>query len=634
MKNPLLLASIREPSDIRSLSLPQLRCLAEELRDVIVDTVTKNGGHLASNLGVVELTLALHRVFDSPEDKIVWDVGHQCYAHKLLTGRFDRFQTLRKANGLSGFPKRSESPHDAFDTGHSSTSVSAALGLLAGTKLLGQKGTTVAVIGDGALTGGLAYEGLCHAGQLGLPLVVILNDNKMSIGPNVGALSKHLSRLTMKHPYQAFRRKVDKTLKGVPFIGPLLFYLVDRFKKAIKAFVFQHNFFVDLGFEYVGPISGHDISLLEEVLADAKALQKPVVVHVRTHKGKGYPQAEEDPASFHGVAPQSSASSLSIASRLSFTDAFSSAMVEIGRQDHRVVAITAAMEKGTGLAAFHSAFPNRFFDVGIAEQHAVTFAAGLAARGLRPVVALYSTFLQRAVDQVIHDAALQNLPVVFALDRAGFVGEDGETHQGLFDVALLRGVPNLTILTPSTAEELRNSLRWALELGKPVAIRYPKDICQESEILDTTPLQSGRGVFVRDQGSPICLVFTGGLLGQAQGAADILEGEGLRVDLYAARFLKPLDQGMVKKLLSRYSVVVVAEECVPSGGLGEYFASVATQDPSSAQVVSCSASDRFPPQGTRGQLLVAAHLDAAGIASAVSAACRTSGRVSVLRPAR
>jgi 1-deoxy-D-xylulose-5-phosphate synthase len=386
--------------------------VAQEIRTRIVATVSRNGGHLASNLGVVELSIALHRVFDSPRDKIVWDVGHQCYAHKLLTGRSRDFDGLRRSDGISGFPKRAESEHDAFDTGHSATSISAALGLLAAERLGGGTGTAVAVIGDGALTGGLAYEGLSHAGQLGLPLVVILNDNKMSIGPNVGALSKYLSRLTMKARYQSFRRRVDSIVRKLPFCGDSLYDLIVRMKRAVKAIFYPDNFFMDLGFEYVGPIDGHQISVLEQVLVDVRRLGKPVVVHVMTRKGKGYEYAEDDPSSFHGVTPFSVTDGLvERRGTATFTEAFGRAVVAAGAADKRVVALTAAMEKGTGLSAFRAAYPSRFFDVGIAEQHEVTFAAGLAARGMRPVAALYSTFAQRAVDQIIHDVATQNLGV-------------------------------------------------------------------------------------------------------------------------------------------------------------------------------------------------------------------------------
>lgn len=466
-----LLAQIHEPQDLRALDYAQLNALAAEIRACIVATVSRNGGHLASNLGVVELTIALHRVFNSPFDKIVWDVGHQCYTHKLLTGRFAEFSTLRRAGGIAGFPKHSESLHDAFDTGHASTSISAALGLLAGDRLRGGKNRAVAVIGDGALTGGLAYEALSHAGQLGLPLVVILNDNKMSIGPNVGGLSKYLSRLSMKARYQRFRRKFDAMVKGLPFVGEALFDTVVRLKRAVKAVFYTDNFFVDLGFEYVGPIEGHQIQRLEQVFRDVRKLDQPVVIHVITRKGKGYTFAEDDPGRYHGVSSFSVDGGITAVSGSgaagqagggTFTEAFSAAVLEAAIRDERVVAITAAMEKGTGLSPFKAQFPRRFFDVGIAEAHAVTFAAGLAAQGLRPVAAVYSTFMQRAMDQVIHDMSLQGLPVIFALDRAGFVSDDGETHQGLFDISLFRSVPGMTILAPAGAGELKAMLDWAL----------------------------------------------------------------------------------------------------------------------------------------------------------------------------
>ncbi|MDR0487317.1 MAG: 1-deoxy-D-xylulose-5-phosphate synthase, partial [Treponema sp.] len=475
---PPLLSKINSPQDLKKLKFRDLYRLAEELREQIVSTVARNGGHLSSNLGVVELSIALHRVFNSPEDKIVWDVGHQCYAHKMLTGRFGDFSSLRKSGGLSGFPKRDESPHDAFNTGHASTSISAALGLLAAERALGGSGHTIAVIGDGALSGGLAFEALSHAGHLGLPLIVILNDNKMSISPNVGGLSKYLSRLSMKAKYQVFRRHFDEMAKKIPFVGESFFGLVLRLKRAVKAVFYTDNFFVDLGFEYVGPIQGHNIQALTSVLEDVRQLNRPVVIHVITRKGKGYGLAEDDPGNYHGVgsfSPDGGISPAGSGMRKSFTEAFSGALLAAAGRDKRVTALTAAMEKGTGLSAFRAAFPGRFYDVGIAEEHAITFAAGLAARGLKPVAAIYSTFIQRSVDQFIHDAALQKLPVILALDRAGFVPNDGETHQGLFDIAIFRSVPNTAILSPASESDLRLMLDWALDRNNgPVIIRYPK----------------------------------------------------------------------------------------------------------------------------------------------------------------
>jgi 1-deoxy-D-xylulose-5-phosphate synthase len=653
-----ILARIHEPGALRSLGQTDLTALAAEIRRLIVLTVSRNGGHLASNLGVVELTIALHRVFRSPDDKIVWDVGHQCYTHKLLTGRYAEFSTLRRENGIAGFPKYAESPHDVFNTGHASTSISAALGLLVGERLRGGKNRVVAVIGDGALTGGMAYEALSHAGQLGLPLVVVLNDNKMSISPNVGGLSKYLSRLSMKAKYQLFRRTFDAMVKSIPYVGTQVYAAILRMKRAVKAVFYTDNFFVDLGFEYVGPIDGHNIPQIEQVLTDVRNLQRPVVIHVTTRKGKGYRFAEIDPGNYHGVGvfsvsggiPGAAPATADGQKPVTFTAAFGAALADAARRDSRITAVTAAMEKGTGLASFKALFPDRFFDTGIAEAHAVTFSAGMAARGLRPVVAIYSTFMQRAVDQAIHDVCLQGLPVIFALDRAGFVPDDGETHQGLFDIGLLRPVPGISILAPACAGEFRLMLDWALAAACPVVIRYPKAFCPpepdirggegvhggetgkffrpaESGIL--APVKRGRGVWLRggvDEtgGGDLCLAFTGGLYPQVREASEFLAGEGIDAHLYNLRFLKPVDEDYLFKILSYYGVVVFIEEGVRSGGFGEYAAELALRrqggSPGAcARVLVLAAGDSFAGQGTREKLLRESGLDGRGIASAVRA---------------
>jgi 1-deoxy-D-xylulose-5-phosphate synthase len=635
MRESGLLAQIHGPEDVKSLSIPDLDRLAEEIREAIVSTVNHNGGHLASNLGVVELAIALHRVFDSPADKIVWDVGHQCYAHKLLTGRQGDFSTLRRMGGVAGFPKRSESPHDAFNTGHASTSISAALGFLAGERIRGGKGLAVAVIGDGALTGGIAYEALSHAGQLNLPLVVILNDNKMSISPNVGGLSKYLSRLSMKTKYQLFRRTFDALVRRIPLVGGALSSAVFRLKRAVKAVFYTDNFFVDLGFEYVGPIDGHRLPLLIRVLEDVRKLGRPVVIHVITRKGKGYDVAEENPGAYHGVAaPRPDGQTRGP----TFTEAFGAAILAAGKRDGRVVAVTAAMEQGTGLSPFRKAFPERFFDVGIAEEHAVIFAAGLAAQGLKPVTAIYSTFIQRGMDQVIHDVALQNLPELFVLDRAGFVGEDGETHQGIFDIALFRPVPGMTILSPASGAELKLMLDWALARTEaqdagPVAIRYPKDRCPPEVPAFSLPLVSGQGVWVRGQpGSAglelapgrqgggtagVCLAFTGGLYREALDAAERLAAQDLEADLYNLRFLKPVDEDYLAGIMDRYDLVVFVEEGIREGGFGEYAADLAQQRACTGKLLALGIPGNFAALGTRQELLHANGLDGEGIAGSV-----------------
>ncbi|MDR3193355.1 MAG: 1-deoxy-D-xylulose-5-phosphate synthase [Treponema sp.] len=632
-----LLAQIRDPKDVKSLSREDLVRLAEELRRAIVAAVSRNGGHLASNLGVVELAIALHRVFNSPEDKIVWDVGHQCYAHKLLTGRFKDFSSLRRMGGLAGFPKRSESPHDVFNTGHASTSMSAALGFLAGERIRGGRGMAVALIGDGALTGGIAYEALSHAGQLGLPLVVILNDNKMSISPNVGGLSKYLSRLSMKAKYQLFRRTFDALVQKIPLVGGSLSNAVLRLKRAVKAVFYTDNFFVDLGFEYVGPIDGHRLPMLIRVLEDVRKLGRPVVIHVITRKGKGYDIAEENPGAYHGVAPPSRAPAAESPREPSFTEAFGAAILAAGKRDRRVTAVTAAMEQGTGLSPFRKTFPERFFDVGIAEEHAVIFAAGLAAQGLKPVTAVYSTFIQRGVDQVIHDVALQRLPEIFALDRAGFVGEDGETHQGIFDIALFRPVPGMTILSPASGAELGLMLEWALARAEepeagPVAIRYPKDSCPPEIPAFSLPLVAGQGVWVGGRpGSAgpelapgrkvtrerICLAFTGGLYREALDAAEGLAGRGIKADLYNLRFLKPVDEDYLAGIMDSYGLTVFAEEGIREGGFGEYAAELSRRRGCGGKLLTLAAPENFTALGTRRELLRANGLDGEGIAGSI-----------------
>ena len=608
-----LLQGIRSPQDLKTLSLSDLNRLTGEIRELIIATVSSNGGHLASNLGVVELTLALHQVFDSPEDKIVWDVGHQCYAHKIITGRYELFSSLRKSGGIAGFPKVLESPHDSFNTGHSSTSISAALGMLAAEKLKGTDRRAVAVIGDGALTGGLAYEALSHAGQLQLPLMVVLNDNKMSISPNVGGLSKYLSRLSMKAKYQTFRRFIDATVKKIPFFGFVLFKIMLRLKRAVKAVFYTDNFFVDLGFEYVGPIEGHNLGLLVQVISDAKNLNKPVVVHVITRKGKGHSSAENDPKAYHGLPALQA-----VSGSRNFTQVFGGAVLEAGLQDTRLVVITAAMEEGTGLSKFRESFPGRFFDVGIAEEHAVTFAAGMAAGGFRPVAAIYSTFIQRAADQIIHDVCLQNLPVIFALDRAGLVSDDGETHQGIYDISLFRSSPNLAILAPAGEEEFSLMLQWALSESCPVMIRYPKALCPAGDSAFSLPIETGRGTWIKGPGlSRVCIAFTGGLYQQTLSAADILASRGMDADIYNLRFLKPVDEDYLVDIMNRYELMVFAEEGRRSGGFGEYAAELILRRNCSCRVLVLGIEEKFDALGRREELLCRNGLDAEGIADAV-----------------
>ena len=503
-----ILEAVNLPEDLKTLSVRDLKKLSGEIRNKIIEVVSANGGHLASNLGVVELTIALHRVFKSPVDKIIWDVGHQCYAHKILTGRKEQFHTVRQSGGLSGFPKRSESIHDPFNTGHSSTSISAGLGMLTGMKIQNIPGKVIAVIGDGSLTGGIAFEALNHAGHLGKELIVVLNDNNMSINANVGALSLYLSRLTTTLFYQTFKRNFDNMVKKIPLVGGFLNDSIARCKKGVKAVFFKDNLFSDLGFEYVGPIDGHNMGQLINVLESVKKISKPVVIHVSTVKGKGYEQAEGDPTFYHGVSPFSLVDGkVEKKSRITYTEAFSSSLIEYAGKDKRIVAITAAMAEGTGLKNFKLKYPDRFFDVGITEQHAVTFAAGLAASGMKPVVAIYSTFMQRAVDQVIHDTALQSLPVIFIVDRAGLIENDGETHQGIFDISLFRSIPNLELLSPYDQADMDRMLEYALKSEKPVMIRFPKDIAPDP-VGESHEVITGKGRFLYKNTSEILLIGT------------------------------------------------------------------------------------------------------------------------------
>lgn len=609
-----LLGHIMGPRDLSGLNLSDLTKLCAEIRRAIIETVAKNGGHLSSNLGVVELSVALHAVFDSPKDKIVWDVGHQCYAHKLLTGRSSRFSTLRQLGGIAGFPRQLESEHDVFDTGHASTSISVALGMLAAEKLSGGTGRCIAVIGDGALTGGLAYEALSSAGYLDLPLIVLLNDNRMSISPNVGGLSKHLSRLSMTRKYQIFRVTFDSIVQRIPIVGDWLNRAVRRLKRAVKAVFYHDNFFVDLGFEYVGPIDGHNLAELTGVLRNVRKIERPIVIHIVTQKGKGYESAEKDPGAFHSVPPFSAADGRIPPGGATWTRAFGEALVEAARRNDTIVAISAAMERGTGLSRFNAEFPHRFFDAGIAEAHAVSFAAALAAQGFRPVVAIYSTFIQRSVDSVLHDTAIGKLPVVFILDRAGFVGADGETHQGLFDIALFRAVPGMTILAPADAGELGAMLDWALACDGPCAIRYPKAPLPEPHPAFRAPIESGRGVLVqRARAAPICLAFTGSLYGQAAQAAGILCQAGVAADLYNLRFLKPLDEEHLAALASEYEHFYVIEEGTACGGIGEGIAAIAHKT-GNTHIHTLNAGDQFHTIGTREELLHHTGLDGEGIA--------------------
>ncbi|MDA8105231.1 MAG: 1-deoxy-D-xylulose-5-phosphate synthase, partial [Nitrospiraceae bacterium] len=535
----MILDSINSPSDIKKLKPEELRTLAEELRTTIIQAVSVNGGHLASNLGVIELTLALHYVFNSPEDKIVWDVGHQSYGHKLITGRRDSFPTIRKEGGIAGFPKREESVHDAFNTGHSSTSISAALGIREGRDKNGEKFKVVAVIGDGALTGGLALEGLNHAGHLKKDLIVILNDNEMSISANVGALSAYMNRILTGEFYRRFKKETKSFLEGIPKLGAPMAKIAQKFEESVKGLILPGVLFEELGFDYVGPIDGHNIDLLIDTLKRIKPSTSPTLVHVITKKGKGYEFSEKDPCVFHGIGPFELETGSVIGGKgaTTYSAAFGKILSDIAANDRRIIAISAAMKEGTGLECFAGKYPDRFYDVGIAEPHAVTFAAGLATRGLRPVVAIYSTFLQRGYDEIIHDVCLQKLPVIFAIDRAGIVGEDGPTHNGLFDVSYLRHIPELVVMAPKDAAEMRKMFEFAVKHEGPSAIRYPRGKVPEAD-LPCEDLSLGRSETLRE-GEDIALIALGSCVIPALSAAERLEKTGVHATVINARFVKP-----------------------------------------------------------------------------------------------
>jgi len=570
---PRLLDQLRLPEDLHTLSAADLRRLASEVRLEIIESIACVGGHLGPSLGVVELAIALHAELQSPRDKIVWDVGHQAYPHKLLTGRADRFATIRSYGGLSGFPKPSESEHDAFGTGHSSTSVSVGVGLAEAARLSGENdvGRVVSVIGDGALTGGMAYEGLNQAGHLRTPLVVVLNDNEMSIRPNVGAISSYLTRLRAEPSFYRFRRDLERRVQQFPRIGERVYAMGEHVKEGVKAALVPGMLFEELGFTYIGVTDGHDIEALRADIRRALAVNGPVLLHVRTIKGKGYSPAEQAPDRFHGTSPFSVPTGECEPAGdapPTYTEVFGRTLVELARRDSRVVGITAAMAAGTGLDHLEREFPKRFFDVGIAEGHAVGFAAGLAAAGMRPVVALYSTFLQRAYDQVIHDVCLPGLPVVFAIDRAGLVGEDGPTHHGAFDISFLRSVPGLTILAPKDEVELQTLLATALALERPVALRYPRGRGLGLPLVDLPEAITGPWVEVIRGGSGVLLLATGAGVRLADEASAILTERGVDATVANVRMISPLDEDALVPLLETHSVVVTVEENTVVGGFG------------------------------------------------------------------
>ena len=565
----MALELIRKENDIKKLSDEQLDGLADEIRRFLIEKISRTGGHLASNLGAVELTMALHLTLDFPEDKLIWDVGHQSYTHKLLTGRSGGFDTLRKYGGMSGFPKRKESDCDAFDTGHSSTSISAGLGLVEARELLGQDHTVVSVIGDGSMTGGMAYEALNNASRLKSNFVIVLNDNHMSISENVGGISRYLNGLRTTQTYTEIKKGVEGTLKRIPGKGDRIVSQLRKTKSGIKQLFVPGMFFEDMGITYLGPVDGHDVRKLVKVLNEAKRVDHAVLVHVITEKGKGYRPAEENPSRFHGTGPFDirTGEPAEKSATDSYTEVFSKVLTDIARKDDKVVAITAAMADGTGLAAFRKYFPKRFFDVGIAEEHAMTFAAGLAAGGMKPVFAVYSSFLQRAYDQTLHDVCLQDLPVVIAVDRAGLVGSDGETHQGIFDLSFLSSIPNMTVISPKNRWEMADMLRFAVDYPHPVALRYPRGEAYEGMKEFRAPVEYGKSEVLYEE-ADIAVIFVGHMAELADRVRTGIRDAGYKCSLINARFVKPLDTQLLDRLSRTHRLFVTIEENVVSGGFG------------------------------------------------------------------
>ncbi len=564
----MYLESIKSPSDIKSLSFEELKVVAKEIRETILQNVSAHGGHLASNLGIVELAIALHYVFNSPIDKIICDVGHQCYPHKLLTGRYKSFSTLRQYGGISGFPKRSESEHDAFGTGHSSTSISSALGIIEGRDKKKEDFKVIAVIGDGAMSTGLAFEGLNNAGHLKKDLIVILNDNEMSISKNVGALSAYLNRILTGEFYQKFRRDTKSFLEGIPKLGKRAARIAQRTEELLKGLFLPGIIFEELGFNYIGPIDGHNIELLIETCKRIKGAESPTLIHAVTKKGRGYKFSEKRPSFFHGVGPfKVETGSIITGGGSTYCETFGRILIDLAAKDDRIVAISAAMKEGTGLKEFSERYPDRFYDVGIAEPHAVTFAAGLATQGLRPVVAIYSTFLQRAYDEIVHDVCLQNLPVVFAVDRAGIVGEDGPTHNGLLDLSYFRHIPNMVIMAPKDSFELKLMLELALQNDGPSAIRYPRGNVPSFPHSLYIPFHIGEAEILKE-GEEIAIIALGNMVYPALTASERLDKDGVSAMVVNARFVKPLDRNLLTSIASRIKRIITVEENTLSGGFG------------------------------------------------------------------
>lgn len=610
----ILLENINQPNDIKNIEKEKLPELAQEIRDFLIQNISRTGGHLASNLGVVELTMALHLAFDLPEDKIIWDVGHQSYTHKILTGRKDGFEALRKFGGMSGFPKRSESDCDAFDTGHSSTSISAGLGYVCARDVRKEEYSVVSVIGDGALTGGMAYEALNNAAQLKTNFIIVLNDNEMSISENVGGISTYLSNIRTAESYTGIKTGIENTLNKIPVYGDKLIRGIRNTKQGIKQFLVPGMFFEEMGVTYLGPVDGHNIQKMLRVFRDAKKVNGAVLVHVLTKKGKGFGPAERMPSRFHGAEPFDPETGLPRVrkKKAAYTDVFSTVMCKMGAREPKLVAVTAAMPDGTGLKRFRNMYRERFFDVGIAEAHAVTFAAGLAAGGLKPVVAVYSSFLQRAFDQVIHDVCIQNLPVVFAVDRAGLVGSDGETHQGIFDLSYLSSVPNMCVMAPKNKWELADMLKYAIAYDGPIALRYPRGEAYDGLQEFRAPVVCGKSEMLYDENG-LALVAVGSMVVTALEVRELLREVGYHCTIVNARFVKPVDEEMLDYLAKDHRLVVTMEENVRNGGFGEKVLEYYNEISADVSVMQVALPDDYIEHGNVELLKKEACIDAESI---------------------
>ncbi|MCX5807321.1 MAG: 1-deoxy-D-xylulose-5-phosphate synthase [Proteobacteria bacterium] len=610
----MFLEKINYPEDLKKLTIPELTRLSEEIRKLIIDTVSQTGGHLSSSLGVVELTIALHYVFNTPEDKIIWDVGHQCYAHKILTGRRDKFETLRQDDGLCGFPSKQESAYDVFNTGHASNSISIAVGLAEARKKFKQSYKIITVIGDGSLAGGMSFEALNHAGDLKSDIIVILNDNEMSISKNIGALSSYLNRIMTGEFVSNTREELKKMLKNIPAFGDRVYKAAMHLEEAVKGFVTPGMLFEELGFQYFGPVDGHNLTHLIENLKNIKKLKGPILIHTVTKKGKGYTHAEDDPAKFHGVSTfEIDTGASTAAGSQTYTDIFGDTITELAKKDDKIVAITAAMGLGTGLDKFSKLFPERFYDIGIAEQHGVTFAAALALGGLKPFVAIYSTFLQRAYDQIIMDVCLQELPVIFAVDRSGIVGQDGPTHHGAFDITYFRHIPGIVVMSPKDGNELRQMLYSAYLYNKPVAIRYSRGVAHGTKIQNTfqeIPIGTWEKL---KEGSDIALIACGNLVYPSLTAAQELEEEGIHCTVINGRFIKPIDREMLIETAKHAKSILTVEENVVMGGFGSSIMEVLSEEGIVVPLKILGIPDMFVPHGMQKTLRGKIGLDVEGI---------------------